>query len=616
VFDSWTTAAMAAELAQVVVPSRVQQVVAVDGQTIALELYAGGRRHYLLASASRQAPRLLLAGDKVRRGVDPPSPLLQALRKLVRGAGLVGVSQPPWERILHLDFQHPSYGRTRLVAELMGRWANLLLLRPPSGATLEHPLESWRIMACVHTVRPPDSVPTIEDRAGTSSSPSRRPRPVVPGGLYQPPPLLRGLPLGTLTAPQLGDLLAKAGPDAILWRTLVSGLQGLSPPVAREISWRTTGDADARVAALASQVSLLATIADFADMVSSARWQPCVVLDAAGTPVAFAPYPLAHRAGGDLGRLQSMDSISAAAGRYFQHLQQRDGDPYATARAGVARLIEGAQERLQRRRDAIARELLPPAEIEALRSAGEWILALASQIGPRQDELAPPAEAGLAPIPLDSALSPADNAARYFQRYRKARRAAEAAGPRLAAVDADLAYLAQLAADLRLASERGEIDAVTTALDEAGLTRSRVRAATAAAAKVAGPRRFVTAEGYPLLVGRNARQNEQVTFDLAGPDDLWLHARGVPGAHVVIRSRGQPVSEATLTRAAGLAAYYSTARAERWVDVVVAPRRRVRRAPGGRPGMVMVERERVLRVQVAEGEGAAEDITANIQDNE
>jgi predicted ribosome quality control (RQC) complex YloA/Tae2 family protein len=120
------------------------------------------------------------------------------------------------------------------------------------------------------------------------------------------------------------------------------------------------------------------------------------------------------------------------------------------------------------------------------------------------------------------------------------------------------------------------------------------------AVQVQGPRRYSSAEGYTILVGRNSRQNEHVTFNLAGPDDLWLHARGWPGSHVVIRSGGQPVSDETVQQAARLAAFYSKGQREAWVDVIVAEKRRVRRPPGKRyPGMVVVEGERVVRVRPA-----------------
>jgi predicted ribosome quality control (RQC) complex YloA/Tae2 family protein len=159
-----------------------------------------------------------------------------------------------------------------------------------------------------------------------------------------------------------------------------------------------------------------------------------------------------------------------------------------------------------------------------------------------------------------------------------------------------LAYLDQLAADLALAGDRSEIDAVRAALVQGGYARRTSRPpATGAAA--GGPRRFQSREGYTILVGRNSRQNEHVTFEVAGPDDLWLHARGLPGSHVVVRSGGAPVSQETQHQAAALAAYFSRGQNEAWVDVIVTERRRVRRAPGGRPGMVLVEDERVLRVR-------------------
>ena len=130
------------------------------------------------------------------------------------------------------------------------------------------------------------------------------------------------------------------------------------------------------------------------------------------------------------------------------------------------------QRGLQRRRNSIGRELRPPEEIDRLRVSGEWILALSSTIAPRQTELTLPDELEMPPVALDPALSPADNAARYFKRYRKARRARQFAEPRLAEVEAELAYVEQLAADLALAADRSEIDAVRAQLVDAGYLRT------------------------------------------------------------------------------------------------------------------------------------------------
>jgi predicted ribosome quality control (RQC) complex YloA/Tae2 family protein len=112
----------------------------------------------------------------------------------------------------------------------------------------------------------------------------------------------------------------------------------------------------------------------------------------------------------------------------------------------------------------------------------------------------------------------------------------------------------------------------------------------------ARPLRFSAPDGFSVWVGKNALQNDQVTFRRAGPDDLWLHARGIPGAHVVIQTEGRAVPERTVEWAAGLAAYYSRGREDTRVAVVVVPRRHVRRLKGGRPGQVVFRNERTIRV--------------------
>lgn len=594
-FDTWTVSAVAHQLRETIVPGRVQQVVQIDDASLAFEIYARRQRFYLLASADQQAPRVHLLSDKPRRGVDKPAPLVQLLRKFVRDSLLVAVEQPPWERILVLRFEHAEHGATSVVAELIGRWANVLLLREAKGgerkagsgeqslqgATIEaasHAWAGWRILECVHRYRPQE---------GAS-------RAALPGQLYEPPPAQDGLPPDRVTEPQLRLALEAAAHTAPLWRLLVDTLLGLSPQVAREIAFRSQGDSHAKVGQVAQITPVLAAITGLVEPLHTGGWQPCLARDGAGQPVAFAPYPLTHRHDA---QLEPVDSISLAAERYYAERTHSAGDAYAPARRQVAASIERAAKALRRRQEAMQRELRTPEEIARLRASGEWILALATQIAPRQETLRLPEGVAFESIALDPSLSPADNAAAYFKRYRKARRALDMNRDRLAAVAAELAYVDQLAADLALAADRGEIDAVQLALADAGYLR---KAPVQRADQTKGPRRVTSREGFAVLVGRNSRQNDHLTFEIAAPNDLWLHARGLPGSHVVIRSAGRPVGEATVLQAAGLAAFYSKGRGEASVDVVVAERRRVRRAPGGRPGMVLVEEERVVRVKPQE----------------
>jgi predicted ribosome quality control (RQC) complex YloA/Tae2 family protein len=480
----------------------------------------------------------------------------------------------------------------------------------------------------------------------------------LPGQFYQRPPAQVGVAPDAFDLAQARRLLQAEAPNALVWRVLVRGLLGLSPLAAREMVQRALGNAQVQVGQTEDVTPLVETVAAWVEMLAAGRWAPCLARDAAGAPIAFAPYQLTQH--GDA-QLETLASISLAAEQFYGEKTHSAGDAYAAARRQVEASIQRAVRGQEKRRDAIQRELRPAEEIQRLRASGEWILALATQIRPRQTELALPEGVELPPIRLDPALSPAANAAAYFKRYRKAQRAAKMGAPRLETLAAELSYLEQLGADLALAADRNEIDAVRAALAEAGYARqrklarsetgqsrvgarsetgqsrvgarsetgqsrmearsetgqSRVEARSETGqsrvgtgrsrvetgqskAQVQGPRRSTSQEGYTILVGRNSRQNEQITFDLAGPDDLWLHARGWPGSHVVIRSGGQPVSEETIAQAAGLAAFYSKAQREAWVDVIVVEKRRVRRPPGQHhPGMALVEGERVVRVRPA-----------------
>jgi predicted ribosome quality control (RQC) complex YloA/Tae2 family protein len=107
-----------------------------------------------------------------------------------------------------------------------------------------------------------------------------------------------------------------------------------------------------------------------------------------------------------------------------------------------------------------------------------------------------------------------------------------------------------------------------------------------------GPLRVVTKDGYVIWVGRNSRQNELVTFDKGSPQDWWLHARGVPGAHVIVKSAdGRPLPDGVAEQAAALAAYYSANRGSSRVEVDVTQRRHVRKIKGGATGMVTYRNE-------------------------
>ena len=530
--------------------ARVQHVMLPDELSVGLELYAG-QRAQLLISADPQHPRVLLAPYKLRRGVETETALLLLLRKWVRGSRLVDITQPPWERILELHFEGQA-GPCRLVAELIGRYSNVILVGP-DGAVLD----------AMRHVGPAKN----------------RYRVILPSRPYQPPPKPVGrqaptrLPTGEWTA-----LLASAAPDEPLQQLLTRRLLGVSPMVAREISARVV---DSSPKALAE-----ATVALFAPL-KDGSWSPHVALDEDGNVVAFAPYEPRQ-----FERVRPASDISEAMWQYFEH--RLSGDAYAAARWRVQERIDEMRARTERTLQQMQGNITDATEIEMLREAGELILIYQGQAKQNTTEITVPDYAG-APrtIKLDPKLTPVENAQAYFRRYRKANRATEGLPARIQAVKTDLTYLAQLAADLALAESRPEIDTVYDALAKAGWAP---KARPGSGGQVEGPRRFEI-DGFPIYIGRNARQNEEVTFKRAEPDDLWLHARGVPGAHVVVKCGKRDVPEEIVQKAASLAAYYSLARDEAQAIVDVTLRRYVKHVRGGHPGLVTYRNERTIQVK-------------------
>lgn len=560
-FDALTMACVADDVRRTVLGGRVQRVLLVDNLSVGLEVYARQERHYLLASAHAELGRLLLSSEKLRRGVDKETGLLLLLRKYARGAIVSAVEQPPFERVLRLEMDHPEWGATSLMIEVMGRHSNIILV---DGV--------GRVLDSVKRVTP-------------EMSPVR---PVLPGRAYEPPPPQEKLSPADLTEYRLRQILADQEPGTQVWQALVRGLSGTSPLLAREMVHRALGRPRARVEQVERITPLLEAARELLAPLEDGNWLPTVALEE-GEPACYAPYRITHR-----GEPQAMPSISRAIEVYSEAVAS--GDPYAAAKRPVREALERARGRLERRRQALERSLAEAEAADQWRLWGEWILAYAHTTMPGQEELvADTGEGEPLVIPLDPALSAVDNAQAYFARYRKAQRAADEVPLRLREATLALRDLEQLETDLALATNRPEVQEVRDALRERGHLPSKKTRRRAPLPR-SEPLGLALPDGLAVLVGRNSRQNDLVTFRLANSDDLWFHAQGVPGAHVIVRSGGQEVPAATVRRAAELAAYFSPLRDEADVVVAYTERRHVRRVPGAAPGLVTYRHEGTVRV--------------------
>ncbi len=575
-FDVLTLAALADECARTFARGRVQKVVQTGPLAVALELYAG-QRWGLVVDVSPQEPKLFLTRAIPAGDPEQVTPFLLLMRKYVRGARLVGVEQVPLERILRFRFASVLVEErrggteripveTELVVELMGRHSNAILVAADG-----------RVLDAIKRVPPAMSAV----------------RPILPNRPYEPPPPQLKQDPRRLTPEALATLLAHARPDSDLPTLLVQQLAAFSPQMAREAVYRALGTTAVTVAEVRgrSEVAerLYAAIASVLEPLETGRFEP-TVYRSDGVPVAFAAIRLHYLQGL---AVEACTTMSEAIERYFADRPaavEETTDRYAQRRRRLLEAIARERSRVEARLRALEQEQQRAAEAERWRTMGEAILAAIGEIAPGQQELV---FDGLR-IPLDPERTPVENAQTYFERYRKAKAAAEQVPARLEATRLVLEYLQQLEA-LAMVAETAET--LELLRQELGLLDSG--STTSGSGKRTGQRKlrvWRTERGDRIVVGRNARENDWVTFSLARPDDAWLHARGLAGSHVIVQWAG-PEDARVLEQAASLAAWYSEGRDSTRVAVDVTQRRHVRRIPGAAPGLVRYRNERTLHVR-------------------
>ncbi|MBX5458316.1 MAG: NFACT family protein [Thermogemmatispora sp.] len=618
-----------------------------------------GQKRWLYLSAHPQLARLHLTLRKPPRAVPEPPPFVMLLRKYLEGARLEAVEQPRWERVLHLIFrtrvwrghedeapaletgeqaeragQGPtaSYQRLRLIAEIMGRTSNIVLCN-----------EAGLILGC-------------HKRIGADIN---RYRVIMPNVPYVPPPpqqrafagqLLPRLEPTTVTAAQLSIIPGNEGGESApveggesvkaaprrkeaaprLWQLLVRHLLGFSPLLAREAVYRALGNSEAGLELSQEQWEELAwNIRELAALYDTRRWHPQLVerlepasvvageSEARGTPLAFAPYVLEQYSTVEGVRIRESPSINVLIDDFYARNEWLDA--LESRRAPLRKLLQTQIERCRRRAATLEEEQRALAEAENYRRQGELLLTFQREIERGQTQVRLPdlfaadvAQDNLpeVTIELDPRLDAVGNANRLFARYQKMRRAAALLPEQIERNRAELATLEQLLTDLQLAETPDEIELVKAEIQAAGYLHEKKNseAQRKAGKKKAGrgkavppgggvPLYIQSADGFTILVGRNSRQNEEVTFHQASGNDIWLHARGVPGAHVIIKATGRQVPQSTLEQAASLAAYYSQARGNSSVPVDYTLQRHVRHMKGGGPGLVVYDHERTIYVR-------------------
>jgi predicted ribosome quality control (RQC) complex YloA/Tae2 family protein len=548
--------AVARELAEEL-PARVLAVQQPSAREIVL-LVRGRAERRLLISTDPEEPHLHLVADRPA-ALPAPTAFCRLLRKRLEGRVLARVECPGVERAVTFAFRSPrgAAADLLLVAELMGKHSNLILLEAATGLVV-------------------DSLQHV-------SPPMSRVRSVLPGLLYTPPPASGRTALDALDAGAFSALwLDTGGTPAGLFRRVL----GLGP-----------GQLELALghARLAPSFALDPGAAVHAALAACAARVESGVLDPGFYPLRGVLLPLPVP-GWEAEPRVTASTMSAAAAAYFE---QRIGRRAAERLRGeLSRGLVRSLKRLAAEEEMRSREAAAGAEVGFLQAAGSALAAAAGTIprGATAFSFDDPRTGARAEVPLDPALGPRQNAEALFRRARRIRRRSELAAGKLPA----------LAARRRLLEQ--ELSLVGALPPEALLERRPVATAApgrpAAAGKAArsdalpaGIREYRSAQGWRILVGKSGAGNDRLTGRVAAPEDYWFHVRDFPGAHVVLKGAGPRPQQEAIEAAGAVAAWHSGARTERVVDVSYTRRKNVRKVKGGPAGRVTLGESATVRVR-------------------
>ena len=563
-FDAMFLSAVCDELRQELIGARVEKIQQPARDMVVLQLRGKAR---LLLSASGNRPRFHVTQASYENPAQPPM-FCMLLRKHLAGGRIAAIEQPPAERSVELTLDCTDEMGTpcqkRLILELMGRNSNLILTDGEN-----------RILDCMR-------------RVDFEMSEQRQ---VLPGLFYHRPPRQEGkLTPQELTKPALERLLAQTAAPVHLDRWIVDHVAGISPLIARELAFGFCGETDAdvltldraRLAEALTQPSLL-----------QAR-QPTLLL-CGGRPKDFTYCPI--RQYGAYMTARTMPSFSALLDVFYTETEQRER--MLQKSQSLRRTVTNLLERTRRKLAAQRKEREASLDRETLRRRGDIVTAnlhamtrgmtvLRAEDFYQEDM--PEIE-----IPLRPELSPQQNAARFYKEYNKAKHAEKILAEQIARGEIEEEYLGAVLDELNRAESERDLAEIRAELEAGGYVRSadRRRQQKQPASR---PMRFRSSDGFEILVGRNNRQNDQLSLKTARRDDLWLHIQKFHGTHVIVCCAGAPVPDGTITEAAMLAAWYSQAREGQNVPVDVTQVRNLRKPNGAKPGMVVYDRYRTVIV--------------------
>jgi predicted ribosome quality control (RQC) complex YloA/Tae2 family protein len=413
-------------------------------------------------------------------------------------------------------------------------------------------------------------------------------RQLISGVTYTPPSSMGKTNPKVVTEGEFISLLASAPKDKPADKWIVSSFMGIAPVVAREIVLKASGRTDTLIDDCEAN-SLWSEFSHVTDILKTERFSPTLALDGEKC-VEYSFIDLSQYASLEIKRFDSAGKLLDA---YFA---SRDNDIRVHQRASdILKLLSNAESRILKKIDLQRSELAACDEGEVFKKYGDLITANIYRLQKRAsvveledyESMDEDGNFSTVKISLDTRLSPAANAQRYYKKYAKTKTARVELAKQISLAEQELEYIYTVFDALTRAESPADLSEIRDELYRAGYA-SRMKAYSGGSHKQKAPAimQFETVDGMKILCGKNNLQNEHITHKLAEKQDYWFHAKGTAGSHVLLVTEGKEPTDLDFTTAAEIAAYYSKAEGSNIaVDYTLA--KNVKKTAGGRPGFVI-----------------------------
>lgn len=563
--DGVTLRVLVGELNSKLDNGRLMKIYQPESHTIILHFRLPGKNETLLISADPVYPRIHTTTEQPDNPLTPPA-FCMLLRKHLEPSRLLTIDQTGADRIVTLRFE--CYGETgqvtekSLIFELMGRHSNIFLINADG-----------LIYDAIR--RKPD---------GGSSM-----RVIMPGEKYIYPPDQDKIDPWTFSIDDFLTELRLLPPQTPIWKWLQNSFQGFSKTAAQEVVRRGNLDPSVTRSETTSTdwhtlASALRSFLDELDQGGVPTWHKQGKEDLTGyaltTQTEFELFP----------------SVNTLADTFFtRRIRQVELRQQANY---LRRQINRHLKRVKKKEVIQENTLKEAANADEIRHLGELLTANVYRIQKGQSSVEvvdyTKPEQPTVVIELDPSLTPSQNAQRLFKNYTKAKNAKKITARQLKKTKQERNYLEELLLHIDLADKIETLQEIEIELIREGYIR-KPRRTTKSKQKRSRPEKYRSSDGLTILVGRNNRQNDELTFKTAKPNHLWFHAQNIPGSHVVVLAEGI-IPETTILEAANLAAYFSKAKSSPKVPVDYTERRHVRKPAGAKPGFVLYDHVQTILV--------------------